>query len=240
MKSYSITDVGEKRQINQDYVFCSDNAIGSLPNLYIVADGMGGHKAGDFASRFCVETFVEKVKNSNFHRPIQIIEDALCLTNELLFAKAETQEEYQGMGTTIVITTVLGEDLYCANVGDSRMYILGDTITQITQDHSLVEEMVKTGEIEPSEARLHPNKNVITRAMGGGKFVQPDYFEVKIRPEEMILMCSDGLSNMLEDKDILDIVNQKNNELEFAVKTLLDKANENGGKDNISIVIVNQ
>ncbi len=238
MRSFSITDIGEKRQMNQDYIFCEENSIGGLPNLFIVADGMGGHNAGDYASRFCVEVFTEKIRTNQQKTPIGMISDALQYTNDLLLEEANAKNDLQGMGTTFVVATIIDSVLYVANVGDSRLYVIHDGIKQITEDHSLVEEMVKTGEIERKDVRFHPNKNIITRALGAGTTVMPDYFEVELEKGDIVLMCSDGLTNMMEDKDIKDIVREYADDLEMAAETLVKRANENGGKDNISIVIV--
>lgn len=238
MRSFSITDVGEKRQINQDYVFCEENSIGGLPNLFIVADGMGGHNAGDYASRFSVEVFTERIRTNQLKTPIGMISDALQYTNDLLLEEANAKNDLQGMGTTFVVATIIESVLYVANVGDSRLYVLREGIKQITEDHSLVEEMVKTGEIERKDVRFHPNKNIITRALGAGSAVTPDYFEVELTEGDIVLMCSDGLSNMMDDKDIMDIAQAYPEDLEMMAGTLVQKANENGGKDNISIVLV--
>lgn len=238
MRSFSITDVGETRQINQDYIFCEENGIGGLPNLFIVADGMGGHNAGDYASRFCVEVFTDRIRANQQKTPIGMISDALQYTNDLLLEEAGAKNDLQGMGTTFVAATIIDSILYVANVGDSRLYVIRDVIKQITEDHSLVEEMVKTGEIDRKDVRFHPNKNIITRALGANSTVTPDYFEVELDKGDIVLMCSDGLTNMMEDKDIMDIVKTYAEDLETAARSLVDKANENGGKDNISIVIV--
>ena len=238
MRSFSITDIGEKRQINQDYVFCEENSIGGLPNLFIVADGMGGHNAGDYASRFCVEVFTEKIRTNQQKTPVGIISDALQYTNDLLLEEANTNSDLQGMGTTFVVATIIDSTMYVANVGDSRLYVIRDNIKQITEDHSLVEEMVKTGEIDRKDVRFHPNKNIITRALGANATVTPDYFEVELNEDDIVLMCSDGLTNMMEDKDIMEVVRECSDDLEMAAKNLVNKANANGGKDNISIVIV--
>jgi protein phosphatase len=238
VKSFSITDVGESRHINQDYVFCEENSIGGLPNLFIVADGMGGHNAGDYASRFCVEVFTKRIRENQQKTPIGMIADALQYTNDLLLEEAKDKNDLQGMGTTFVVATIIDSVLYVANVGDSRLYIIRGEIKQITEDHSLVEEMVRTGEIDREDMRFHPNKNIITRALGAGSTVSPDYFEVELKPEDVVLMCSDGLTNMMDDKEIMKIVNDNKEDLGLAAKALVQKANENGGKDNISIVMV--
>ena len=237
MKAFSITDIGERRRINQDYVFCSENAIGILPNLFVVADGMGGHNAGDFASRFCVEFFRQKMETSDIASPISSIKAALMETNDALREKAQEQSELEGMGTTFVVATIFGKEMCVANIGDSRLYIIGKEMKQVTEDHSLVEAMVKTGELNRCEARVHPNKNIITRALGANAVVEPDFFEVNLEEGDTVLMCSDGLTNMLEDETIEQII-RENDDLETATATLVKQANQNGGKDNIAIVII--
>lgn len=240
MKAFSITDVGMKRHMNQDFVFSSENAIGNFPNLFIVADGMGGHKAGDYASRVCVQTVIESVSNSTLKTQIGVLEEAIGAANKRIFEDATGNSDLEGMGTTLVAAVVVENNiLYVANVGDSRLYVVDEEeIRQITEDHSLVEEMVKNGELERSEARFHPNKNVITRAIGTSKHVVADYFEVQLKPEDKILICSDGLSNMIEDREIQYIINYYSGDMEKAATELIKKANINGGKDNISVVLV--
>ncbi len=237
MKAFSITDIGERRRINQDYVFCSEAAVGSLPNLFVVADGMGGHNAGDYASRYCVEFFRHKIDESELISPIALIESAIKETNEALRNEAKEQSEFEGMGTTFVAATIFDKEMYVANVGDSRLYVIGKQIRQVTEDHSLVEAMVKTGELNRSEARFHPNKNIITRAIGVNETVEPDFFEVNLEAGDTVLMCSDGLTNMLEDETIERII-KENDDPETAAKNLVKCANENGGKDNIAIIII--
>ena len=238
MKAFSITDIGEKRRINQDYVFCEENAIGNLPNLFIVADGMGGHNAGDYASRFCVEFFTQRIRESNEASPIVMIESAIKETNEILRLKAQEQSDLEGMGTTFVVATIFGNEMYVANIGDSRLYVIGKEIKQITEDHSLVEAMVKTGELGKDEARSHPNKNIITRALGANANVEPDFFEVNLEDGDIVLMCSDGLTNMLEDETIERIIMENPDNPETAAETLVKNANQNGGKDNIAVVVI--
>lgn len=239
MKTYSVTDIGRKREMNQDFVFCREQPVGILPNLFIVADGMGGHNAGDFASRFAVEEFVRQVQGSSQKTLIQTMEDAVRRTNRLLIEQAKERPELKGMGTTFVAATVKESDMYVANIGDSRLYLIGrEEITQITQDHSLVEEMIRRGEIRREEGRFHPNKNVITRAMGASVDVVPDFFEVRLAPEDIVLLCSDGLSNMMDDREILSVIRESRGDMEKAGNELLRLANEYGGRDNISIVLI--
>ena len=237
MKAFALTDVGQRRKINQDCVYASVEPVGNLPNLFIVADGMGGHKAGDFASRFAVNAVRESIGASQETNPIKLIRDAIELANRGILQESSEHEEMRGMGTTIVVTTIVDRYAYTANVGDSRLYLLGDTLNQITKDHSLVEEMVRLGEITEAEARNHPDKNIITRAVGATPNVDIDFFDYKVEPGGMILMCSDGLSNMVEDEDIRRIL-RRTISIEEKARVLVETANENGGKDNIAVILV--
>lgn len=239
MRSCSKTDVGRKRKVNQDSVYRTDYPIGILPNLYIVADGMGGHNAGDYASRVCVETLAESVRTSKILTPIGVLQEAINKANEVIYRHSRENPELEGMGTTMVVATVLGQSMYLANIGDSRLYLLNsDTIRQVTEDHSLVEAMVRNGEIQKEEARLHPNKNIITRALGTSRTVIADFFEVTLKENDVVLMCTDGLSNMLEDEEILQIVNDYSESLMATAAQLVKEANEHGGKDNIGVVLI--
>lgn len=237
MKTYSITDTGIQREMNQDYFFASDEPVGNLPNLYIVADGMGGHKAGDYASRYTTQRIVASVSRSPGEEPITILKEAIATANKLLIEEAAEDEAKQGMGTTLVVATIYDRKLYVANVGDSRLYIIGNDIRQITRDHSLVAEMVRMGEVDVSEAREHPDKNIITRAIGAGPEVEADFFEVELEEKDHILICTDGLTNMVEDTTIRDIV-LCDAPLEERVERLVRTANQNGGRDNITVMIM--
>lgn len=241
MKSYSITDVGIKRKVNQDFVYCRQESVGALPNLFIVADGMGGHNAGDYASRTCVNAVTQFIKNDKeLKTPVSILEAAVARANEQIITEARADESLEGMGTTFVGMTLIGDSMYVANVGDSRLYVINKTnrtIRQVTEDHSLVEEMVRNGEVERKNARFHPNKNIITRALGAADEVLVDFFEVNIK-DDFVVMCSDGLSNMMDDAEIMDTVLENADNLTIAGCTLVQKANDYGGKDNISVIIV--
>ena len=234
MKTFSITDIGQKRSSNQDYVFSSEQPIGNLPNLFIVADGMGGHKAGDYASRYTVETLEKLIRESTLSEPAAIIESAVKQANTMLLEEANNHEEMKGMGTTLVICTIHDNVLTVANVGDSRLYVV---IRQITKDHSLVEEMVRMGEMDKETARNHRDKNIITRAIGAVPEVDVDFFEINLDPEDEILMCTDGLTNMVEDADIRNIMLSQRDIAEQAER-LVKTANENGGKDNITVIVI--
>lgn len=237
MRTFSITDKGRIRQMNQDYVFVSENPVGNLPNLFIVADGMGGHKAGDYASRYAVEVIVREIQACKAKEPPEIFENAIQRANEELFLKAQEDIRLEGMGTTAVLASLEDHKLWVANVGDSRLYVVNDSIRQVTVDHSLVEELVRMGKLEEAEAREHPDKHFITRAIGASDEVTADVFEVDVKAGDFILLCSDGLTNMLKDEEILAIVRSKKNVRE-KVEELVADADANGGKDNITAILI--
>lgn len=237
LRSYALTDIGRRRQLNQDYIYCSETPIGNLPNIFIVADGMGGHNAGDYASVLAVETVVEEIGASFEKNPVKILEHAITKANTILRQRASENFSLSGMGTTLVAATCFGRYLEVANVGDSRLYVVGDEITQITVDHSLVEEMVRMGGIGREEARNHPDKNIITRAVGAKDDVEIDFFNLELQTGEMVLLCSDGLTNMVDDETIHRIIKNGGN-LRDRVEELVETANLNGGKDNISVIVI--
>lgn len=237
VRSYALTDIGRRRQLNQDFIYCSETPVGNLPNVFIVADGMGGHKAGDYASVLAVETVVEEIGASFEKSPVKIFEQAITKANTVLRQRASENYSLSGMGTTLVAATCIGRYLEVANVGDSRLYVVNDEITQITVDHSLVEEMVRMGGIDREEARNHPDKNIITRAVGAKDDVEVDFFNLELQTGDMVLLCSDGLTNMVDDEMILRIIKNGGN-LRDRVEELVETANINGGKDNISVVII--
>ena len=238
LKTFSITDIGKRRKLNQDYVYTSEMPVGHLSNLFLVADGMGGHNAGDYASRYTIETIVDEISKSNDESPVFVLEKAIKRANSLIRQKSEEETELNGMGTTVVAATIEGNKLCVANVGDSRLYIINNReIRQITRDHSLVEEMVRMGGLKREMARNHPDKNIITRAIGALDDVDVDFFEVRLNKGDTILMCSDGLSNMIEDEEIRMIMQGQRDIVEKA-ESLVKAANNNGGKDNIAVVLV--
>lgn len=227
--------------MNQDFVFSRQEPLGALPNLFIVADGMGGHNAGDEASKTCVTEVTEFIKNNNdLKTPVSLLEAAISNANLKIIEAANSNADLEGMGTTFVGMTIIDNTMYVANVGDSRLYVINKStgqIRQVTEDHSLVEEMVKNGEVERKNARFHPNKNIITRALGATRDVVADFFEVVLE-NDIVLMCSDGLSNMMDDDEIMQTVLDYQDNLTIAGCTLVQKANDYGGKDNISVIIV--
>lgn len=240
LKSVALTDVGKKRKLNQDFVFATEENLGNLPNVFIVADGMGGHNAGDFASKCTVEKIVSEISQSFEKNPIRILDRAIQAANEDLRKRANEDQALYGMGTTVVAATCMGKYLQVANVGDSRLYLANMTtraIRQITRDHSLVEEMVRMGGMDKEEAKNHPDKHIITRAIGAREMVNVDFFYEELRSGDMVLLCSDGLSNMLEDEEIGRIL-YTGLDLTDKAEELVKNANDNGGKDNIAVIII--
>ncbi|MCR4605026.1 MAG: Stp1/IreP family PP2C-type Ser/Thr phosphatase [Eubacterium sp.] len=237
MDSFSLTDIGRTRDSNQDSVFSEESSVGFFSNLFLVADGMGGHNAGDLASKICIEEFVNALKRSDKRTPVSALEDAVAYANGEIIKKAASDPAYAGMGTTLVGMTVNDGTAYIVNIGDSRLYLMRDKLRQITVDHSLVEEMVKNGEIGKDQMRTHPNKNIITRALGTTESPVPDCFEIEVAEGDVFLLCSDGLSNMLDDRDMEKIITEEK-DLKVMGKKLVDAANDAGGKDNISVVLV--
>ncbi|MBE5956856.1 MAG: Stp1/IreP family PP2C-type Ser/Thr phosphatase [Lachnospiraceae bacterium] len=237
MISFGSTHVGQKRSINQDYIYFSDEPVGNLPNLYIVADGMGGHKAGDKASSFAVEEFVKYVEESEDEHPLVLMKSAMDSVNEALFHLAVSKPEYEGMGTTFVAAVILDDSMYIMNIGDSRLYILEDNLIQISMDHSLVEELVRNGQLTKEEARNHPQKNVITRAVGVDTKVKADFFQVSMEEVRSVLLCSDGLTNMITEQTMKYVL-ENTKSIRKAAEALIGLANDNGGLDNISVVII--
>ena len=236
MEYYALTDIGKIREKNQDQAATAINLKDQI--LGVVCDGMGGHKAGDYASVHTVDRFVEVIRELGEEHGVQdAINEAVTAANAYIYQRSRENSNLSGMGTTLVLASCIGNEAIVANIGDSRLYLVNDAMTQITRDHSLVEEMVTLGGIDREMARNHPDKNIITRAVGVKEKVAADFFEVDLTKGDKLLLCSDGLTNMLRDEEIYQII-QDNKELEQAAKALVDAANENGGRDNIAVVLV--
>lgn len=219
-------------------MFSSTDPVGKLNNLFIVADGMGGHKAGDLASKYTVETVVSYIKNCKGEGPITIVKNAVKVANQKLIEKAKESADYTGMGTTLVVGTIVNKSMYIANVGDSRLYILeDDELSQITRDHSFVEEMVDQGVMKRDDLEYKQNKNKITRAIGASLDLMADFFDIRLKPGNIVLMCSDGLTGMVSDEEIKAIL-LKDMSVKAKVELLIKTANDNGGKDNIGVVLI--
>ena len=238
MKAYSKTDIGSKRTMNQDSVYCNENSVGSFQNLFIVADGMGGHKAGDYASRLCVEKIVYAVEQSKSITPVTILEEAVTEANKGVLEEAKANAEYEGMGTTMVAATIFDHHMCVGNVGDSRLYVYHEgQLQQVTQDHSVVGEMVRKGEMPKEQARNHPKRNLITRAVGAEKEIRVDFFDETLADGDLVLMCTDGLTSMVEEEQIEEVLASAVS-LQEKTNRLVELANDNGGKDNITVIII--
>ena len=237
MKACALTDTGRVRTANQDYVYASVEPVGSLPNLFVVADGMGGHQAGDYASRYIVENLVSYLQYTENSQIVPLLREAILKVNTMLYHEAKEKPEFSGMGTTLVAAVADENTLYVANVGDSRLYLVRDRIRQVTRDHSYVEELVSLGRLERGSKDYKDKKNIITRAVGTEDKLLVDFVEVGLEPGDFILMCSDGLSNMLEDQSMYEIITGEGSLKEKAA-LLIEEANRQGGIDNIAVVLV--
>jgi serine/threonine protein phosphatase len=237
MYSVALTDVGRKRLVNQDTVYISDTPVGVLPNLYIVADGMGGEKAGDYASKSLIGYMLTYIEHT-IKMPVTAIQGAIEYANANLFAEGSKNSNLSGMGTTVVAASIIDNTLHVFNVGDSRCYVLDEnSISQITKDHSLVEMLVSKGEITRESAEYKENKSKITRAVGAEERVLIDSFEVDLVGNEYVLLCSDGLTNMVDDRKIFNIISSSAG-VKSSAKRLVEEANLSGGSDNISILLI--
>lgn len=235
MRSVGASHIGKVRTENQDEIFFSDQPVGQLNNLYIVADGMGGHRAGGYASDYTVKRFTALIEESAQNDAIECMKTAIAQVNEEIMDKCKEDESYAGMGTTIVAATIVGDMVTVMNIGDSRLYYGNTDLKQITVDHSYVEELVQAGALEREQSKSHPKKNLITRAVGAPS-AEPDFFQFEAK-DGYLLLCSDGLTNMIADDEIKELLldhSQLNNKL----SQMIGRANEYGGKDNISLVIV--
>lgn len=245
MKSFGITDKGQYRADNQDsFIIEKCDAQNCL--IAALCDGMGGAKAGGLASQLSNKAFVSYVYAKLTSRvkrsinPERMLKDACAEANGVAYEYSQFDEEFSGMGTTIVGGVIKNDGSgYIINVGDSRAYRISrrSGISQITRDHSLVKDLVEFGAITREQARNHPQKNVITRALGSDAMVEADYFEFKLRSGDVLLLCSDGLSNIVTDEEMLEQV-RETNEPEYLCRALMDMALERGARDNVTVVAV--
>lgn len=227
------TDVGNKRTFNEDSVgYYEEEDFG----IFVIADGMGGHNAGEVASKIAIDTIIEYVINHKKDRSEEeILNEAILSANRKIYRESLLNESCNGMGTTLVGAFVRGNNLTMVNIGDSRGYILKDgRLVKVTKDHSLVQELLDNGTITNEEAKNHPNKNVITRALGTNPVVTADYYSLDIRGVSKILLCSDGLTNEVSEEDIFRVLQGYNGN---QCMELINMSKKNGGRDNISIII---
>ncbi len=242
LRCWGLTDAGKVRADNQDaYTVLTLRDIDGEPiTAALICDGMGGAKAGNVASAMAVAAFADALTDrlANFDEAEEILGDVVFDANKAIYDKANSEEQYGGMGTTFVAAVVCGNRALIANIGDSRCYLVNkDGIRQITKDHSLVEDMVDRGEIDRAEAWLHPRRNYITRALGAEKDTECDYFHVAIGDKDTLLLCSDGLSSQVNPQEILfEIIH--GGEIETAARRMLDIALARGAPDNVTIIVM--
>lgn len=239
MKVYCDTNKGLLRENNEDNYLVMDTKDFSL---YAVADGMGGHSAGEVASMIALtvikDSFDEALKDQSFKIP-KFINESIQLANIKIREEANQNEEYAGMGTTVTMAVIdlSFKTAYVGNIGDSRTYIIKNKeIIQITEDHTYVHELFRQGKISQEEAKTHPKRNVITRAVGSEETMQTDIFEIDLEENDILLLCSDGLTTHLSDEKIFSTIKEYG--CEKSVEKLIELANENGGTDNITLIIV--
>ncbi|GAA0299112.1 protein phosphatase [Gracilibacillus halotolerans] len=240
MKFYVQTDVGKVRKVNEDAAAVAEKNESSL--LAIVADGMGGHLAGDVASRLTVDSFMEEWKNwdnpeLSKSEAEQWLKETLVKTNKIVYEKATKDEECAGMGTTVVAAICTNQFISIVHIGDSRAYIKTQQgFRQLTEDHSLVGELVRTGQLSEEDAHFHPRKNVILKAIGTDPVLVPDVFTLEWDENDSLLLCTDGLTNKISDDELHDSLLL--NDLSDTPNHLIQLANDRGGEDNISVVVV--
>lgn len=240
MKAFGLTHVGRARKINQDVCYCS-KANDAVPGLYIVADGMGGANAGELASRLAVEVFVEtlKVFRSSWEGmgATEMIRRAMEEANEKVFAMSNANPKYKGMGTTMTAALCVGNRLIIGHVGDSRAYLLRDGIlTQITVDHSVVQALVDSGKMSAHDAKSHPQRNLLHRAIGTSVEVLVDIHDLPLLPNDRYLICSDGLTRHVSDSEIENKLSGK--KAQTICQELVELALLGGGSDNITVIVL--
>ena len=240
MKGFAKTDVGKAREMNQDYY--------SIPSseddlqLYILADGMGGYNGGEIASRLAAETTKNYIQN-NFKKIehdkeaiLKLVKDAMEYANMVVYEESKKDENLQGMGTTLDVCFIYNSKIYIGHVGDSRIYLIKkDIARKITKDHSYVQQLVEDKKITREEAEHHPKKNMLLKALGCTSYVEPDIRARNLEKDDILLMCSDGLTNMVEESKIYEVVRENK---EKAPEILVNLANNAGGYDNITVITI--
>ena len=238
MKLTGDTHVGLVRSSNQDSL-----RFGALDNggyYAVVCDGMGGANGGNVASNIAVDVIsariVDGFANGAAPRPDHLLESAMAAANIEIFDKAQSDATYEGMGTTVVAVIVFGKDAYISHVGDSRVYLYRDgAVTQVTRDHSVVQEMIESGQLTEEQARSHPRKHFITRALGVSVMEEGEFDELELEPTDKLLLCTDGLTNMVDDGSLSELLHNG-----ATVDILIQSALDGGGTDNITAVLMEQ
>ncbi len=240
MKIFAKTDVGKVREMNQDYYYISREEDDL--KIFILADGMGGYKGGEIASKLAtltaksyIESNFEQIEHSK-EEILKLVKSAAEYANMVVYEKSKENKELEGMGTTLEIVVVFENRVYIGHVGDSRIYRIRDKfMRKITNDHSYVQKLVKDGTITKEEAEQHPKKNMLMKALGCTAFLEPDVMVKGFQKNDILVMCSDGLTNMVSTEEIYEIIK---GDIYVAARDLIDRANQNGGLDNITVIIL--
>jgi len=238
--AYAKSDIGKTREMNQDAYYISDSL--SEVKLYLLADGMGGYKGGEIASNLAIKCTRSYIENNFKETPkdreslIQLVASSMEYANMVVYEKSKENQELEGMGTTLEVCLIYNNKAFIGHIGDSRIYRMRqEFIRKLTTDHSYVEQLVKDGTITKEEAQNHPKKNMLMKALGCMPFVEPDIRARNMEPNDILIMCSDGLTNMVKEEQICIEVTQNT---QTAAENLVKLANESGGYDNITVVII--
>ena len=238
--AYAKSDTGKVREMNQDAYYISDSS--SEVKLIILADGMGGYKGGEIASNLAIKCTRNYIENNFKDTPkdrenlIQLVASSMEYANMIVYEKSKEDKEFEGMGTTLEVCLIYNNKIYIGHIGDSRIYrIRKNFMRKLTTDHSYVQKLVKDGTITKEEAEVHPKKNMLLKALGCNPFVEPDVSVKGFLKDDILLISSDGLTNMVKQEDIFQIATGN---IEKAPQRLIDLANQHGGMDNITVIII--
>lgn len=232
------TDMGLVRQSNQDYFIAENQEVGAFPNLFLIADGVGSNVKSGYASKHTCDFVFEQLKRTQLGIDyIEELSKVYRMANTDLFYRILANSDYTGMGTTLVMGTIENDRLIVGNVGDSRCYHITNRIRQLTRDHSVAEELVRTNSLSRDSDMYKQYKHQLTRAIGAQKTITPDFFETELNIGDYILFCTDGITNMLSDKELFDIIKQ-NISLDEKVTSLIEHANLKGGLDNMAVILL--
>ena len=227
------SDIGLVRGTNEDSYVCEP------PHLFVVADGMGGHVAGEIASKLAVTTISRSIEENDELQGEELLKQAIVQANTSIYQLSLSKEEFTGMGTTVTAVYIEDNKAYWGHVGDSRIYLFrNQEFNQITNDHSLVWELVQSGNITKEEAKIHPKRNMLTRAVGTSCLIKIDTGVIELKPDDILLMCTDGLTNMVSEQDISNLLATKQDNLECIVSELIVNAKNAGGSDNITTILL--
>ena len=238
--AYAKSDIGKVREMNQDAYYISDSL--STVKLYLLADGMGGYKGGEIASKLAIKCAKSYIENNFKETPkdreslIQLVASSMEYANMVVYEKSKEDKEFEGMGTTLEVCLIYNNKAYIGHIGDSRIYrIRKDVIRKLTKDHSYVQKLVEDKKITREEAKIHPKKNMLTRALGCTPYVEADLRARNFEKGDIFIICSDGLTNMVDEKRIYELVKE---DITTATDRLINEANEAGGYDNITVIII--